>query len=114
MQPIYKELAADNNWPILLPEIGMVALALLLLVYELFGKGKGQRNLSGSIAIVGQIAILGALLAGVGKAAHGISFGGLVETSALGDFGRIFFIVSSILTSVLATTYLRKHPLAQT
>ena len=114
MQPLYKELAADNNWPILLPEIGMVALALLLLVYELFGKGKGQRNQSGSIAIVGQIAILGALLAGVGQAAHGISFGGLVETSDLGDFGRIFFIVSSILTSVLATTYLRKHPLAQT
>ena len=94
MQPLYQELAADNNWQILLPEIGMVALALLLLVYELFGKGKGKGNVSGTIAIVGQIAILGALLAGVGKAAHCISFGGLVETSDLGDFGRIFFIAS--------------------
>ena len=114
MQEIYKVFADDNKWQVLLPEIGMTALALVLLVYELFGKGAGRKNLSGSIAIVGQFAILGALLAGIGKVDHGTYFGGLVEITAIGDFGRIFFIVSSILTSALGCVYLRKHPLART
>jgi len=113
MDPIYQTLAADNNWQILLPEIGMVLLALLLVVYELFGRRKGGTNHSGTIAILGQAAILGALIAGLGKAAHGVYFGGLLETSHLGDFARVFFLVSSMLTSALGTVYLRKHPLAR-
>ena len=118
MQAIYKSFAADNHWQILLPEIAMAALALLLLVYELFGRGTGKaqknQNLSGTISIVGQLAILGALLAGAfGSTDHGIHFGGLVKTSQLGDFGRIFFLASSILTSLLACTYLKRHPLAK-
>ena len=116
MQAIYKSFAADNHWEILLPEISMVALALLLLLYELFGRGsfKSGKNHSGTIAIAGQIAILAALLSGAfGNAANGIHFGGLVKTSYLGDFGRIFFLSSSILTSLLACTYLNRHPLAK-
>ena len=116
MQAIYKSFAADNHWQVLLPEISLAALALVLLAYELFGRGTGsqQKNHSGSIAILGQVAILGALLAGAfGNTPHGLHFGGLVQTSTLGDFGRIFFLASSILTSVLACTYLNRQPLAK-
>jgi len=112
MQLIYEVLAADNPWNLLLPEIFMVVLALLLLLYDLFLKG--EQNHSGSIAIVGQILLLGLMAFGFGRSEPGIHFGGLLEISALGDFGRFFFLGCSILTSVIACTYLRRRKLAWT
>ena len=112
MHPIYSIFAADNPWNLLLPEISLVVLALFLLMYDLFLKG--ERNLSGSIAIIGQLLILLLMAAGVGKSEPGIHFGGLLKTSSIGEFGRYFFLGSSILTSVLACTYLRRRSLAWT
>ena len=113
MQHIYQVFAADNPWSQLLPEISLVVLALALLMYDLFLKG--ERNYSGTIAIVGQVLILLMMSCGCPcfNGQHGITFGGLLETSPLGDFGRFFFLGCSILTSILACTYLKRRPLAR-
>lgn len=112
MQPIYSVFAADNPWNLLLPEIAMVVLALFLLMYDLFLKG--EKNRSATIAIVGQILIIFLMALGVGRAEPGISFGGLLKSSSLSEFGRYFFLCSSVLTSILACTYLKRRSLAWT
>ena len=112
MHPIYSVFANDNPWNLLLPEIAMVVLALFLLMYDLFLKG--EKNRSGSIAILGQFIILILLAFGFGKQEYGIHFGGLLKSTNISEFGRFFFLGSSILTSVLACTYLRRRNLAWT
>jgi NADH-quinone oxidoreductase subunit N len=111
MQPIYQAFAADNPWSQILPEIAMVVLALALLMYDLFLKG--ERNRSGSIAIIGQLLIFCTLVMEGGRGEPGIHFGGLLENSPIGNFGRAFFVGCSILTSVLACTYLKRRLLAR-
>ena len=112
MHPIYSVFAQDNPWNLLIPEISMVVLALFLLMYDLFLKE--EKNHSGSIAIIGQLLLLILMALGVGRHEPGIHFGGLIKATNISEFGRFFFLGSSILTSILACTYLRRRNLAWT
>jgi len=96
-----KDLAAGNNWIAIWPEISLGCLALALLVLEIV-LPKAAHGKIPVVSILGQLGILGVLAA---------SFNGLLEQSHGGQLMRVFFLISSILVSVLARVSLAKHRL---
>lgn len=103
--------AASNQWSAILPELGLGCLALLLLVLEIVLPKSAHRSIP-AVAILGQIALLAALL--VNFAPAGLErdyFNGLLHHSRDGQFLRAFFLVSSILVCLLGTVALAKQKL---
>ena len=103
--------AADNFWLAILPEILLGLIALLLLVLELV-LPKRHHPLIPAVSIAAQLGILGALLM---HFREGLffpeSFNGLLYHSAVGQFMRVFFVLTSILVSFLGTIALAKQRL---
>ena len=101
--------AASNTWATIAPEIALGVLALLLLVLEIVFPKK-KHALIPTIAIVGQLGILVGLLLNFAPAYLGTSsFNGLLRHSETGQFLRAFFLVSSILVSLLGVVALAKQ-----
>jgi NADH-quinone oxidoreductase subunit N len=102
-----QELAAGNTWTAIWPELSLGCLALLLLVLETllprFIHGKIQ-----TFSIAGQVFILAALLLDLHTPYHE-SFNGLLVQSSAGQAMRVFFLLSSIMVSLLARASLWKH-----
>jgi NADH-quinone oxidoreductase subunit N len=96
---VLRELAAGNSWGSIWPELGLGCLALLLLVLETVLPRPAHRRIP-MVSIVGQLALLGVLLATFDRSRHE-SFNGLLMQSSLGELMRVFFLVSSILVSIL-------------
>lgn len=105
-----KAAADSNTWSTIAPEIGLGVLALLLLVLEIVFPKK-KHALIPTIAIVGQIGILLGLLFNFSPAylGQGTSFNGLLQHSETGQYLRAFFLVSSILVSLLGVVALAKQ-----
>lgn len=102
-----QELGAGNTWLAIWPELSLGGLALLLLVLETLL----PRVIHGRIqmvSIVGQVGILAALLLDL-HTPYRETFNGLLVQSSAGQVMRVFFIVSSILVSLLARASLWKH-----
>ena len=112
----YQRVADTNQWSAIFPEIILVVLALSLLLLDMFGGGKG-RELIGRVTMVGQ-ALLLVLGFTVLKDNFGIlnetTFGGLLYHSEFGQVMRLFFLVSSLLTTYLGSLFLRKNSLPST
>jgi NADH-quinone oxidoreductase subunit N len=106
-----KAAADSNTWGTIAPEIGLGVLALLLLVLEIIFPKK-KHGLIPTIAIVGQLGILVGLLLNFSPTyvtAGATSFNGLLRHSENGQFLRAFFLVSSILVSLLGIVALAKQ-----
>src|ERR1035438_3697202 len=106
---ILQHLAAGNAWGAIWPELALGCLALALLVLEIALPREAHRHIP-SIAILGQIAVLLALLLGFRGDNFGReSFNGLLVQSGPGQAMRIFFIVSAILVCLLARVSLARQ-----
>ncbi len=104
-----QHLAAGNDWGAIWPELALGCLALALLVLEIALPRRAHGHIP-SIAILGQLAVLSALLLGFHSGDAGReSFNGLLRHSAAGQGMRIFFVVSSILVCLLARVSLAKQ-----
>jgi len=106
---ILQHLAAGNAWGAIWPELALGCLALALLVLEI-ALPRGVHRHIPSIAILGQIAVLLALLLGFRGVVPGReSFNGLLLQSGPGQAMRVFFVVSSILVCLLARVSLARQ-----
>jgi len=107
---VLRDLAAGNSWWAIWPELSLGCLALFLLVLETVLPKSAHERIP-TVSIAGQLAILVALLANLGTA-NRESFDGLLVQSPLGQLMRVFFLVSSILVSILGRVSLagRKAP----
>lgn len=104
---LYKAGAA-NQWAGIMPEILVAGLALLLLVLEILLPKK--KEIIPGVAILGQVAILVSLAVNFYSPWVGTTnFNGLLLHSAQGQFMRLFFVLTSLLVSVLGTVALAKQ-----
>ncbi len=110
------EYTDTNQWSAILPEIILVVLALSLLLVDMFG-GKRGKDLVGRVAVFGQLILLG-LGFSVLRDNLGVldqeTFSGMLYHSEFGQVMRLFFLVSSILTSFLGSIFLKKQSLPGT
>jgi len=115
--------AADSNrWGAIAPEVALGCLALLLLVLEMVLPRPAHRAIP-LVAIAGQAVLLVALLASFcagasGGAACGLAaylgsetFNGLLVHTRDGQFMRAFFLLTSLLVSVLGQVSLARRQL---
>lgn len=110
MSPELIQAAADNRWAAIAPEISLGCLALFLLVLEIF-LPKKKHAVIPTLAIVGQLGLLiGFLwnLRGGPFVAHE-TFNGLLRHTQEGQFMRVFFMLTSILVSILGVVALAKQ-----
>ncbi|HRE80641.1 MAG TPA: NADH-quinone oxidoreductase subunit N [Opitutaceae bacterium] len=101
--------AADNRWVAILPELLLGCLALLLLVLEIV-LPKKQHGIIPTFSIVGQLGILVGTLVNFRTEFIGQeTFNGLLYHSMSGQFLRVFFLLTSILVSILGVVSLAKQ-----
>ena len=106
-----RELAAGNSWGSIWPELSLGCLALFLLVLETM-LPKAQHARIQMVSILGQLAILAVLLSNFSVPYRG-AFNGLLMLSPAGQLMRVFFLLSSILVSILARASLAKQRVAK-
>ncbi len=110
MNPALLRFVSDSNdWNAIMPELLLGCLALFLLVLEI-ALPKKQHALIPGVAILGQLAVLLGLLINFNVVfEHPVTFGGLLYHSHSGQLMRIFFLLSSVLVSLLGTIALAKQ-----
>jgi len=112
----FRIIAETNHWSLLLPEIYLVTLALVLLVFEMIFR-RQDILLIVRVGLWGQVLLLGLMalsyLDGFPKESES-SFAGLVLQTPVTEVMRLFFVTGSLLVSYLATTYLKKQNLPRT
>tara|TARA_R100000027_G_scaffold52103_3_gene40858 strand:+ start:35325 stop:36845 length:1521 start_codon:yes stop_codon:yes gene_type:complete len=113
---VFKQISDTNRWGLLLPEIYLVGLALILLVFEMLFR-RQDLLLIVRVAIWGQVLLLGLMvlqyLEGFPTGSV-TAFSGLLTQTPATEVMRLFFVAGSILVSFLATTYLRRQNLPRT
>jgi len=110
--------AADSNrWAAILPEVSLGCLALLLLALEMLLPRTAHRAIP-VVAIAGQVGLLTLLILGLGTGAgFGVAylgtetFNGLLLHTRDGQFMRVFFLLTSLLVSVLGVVSLGRRNL---
>lgn len=110
MSPELLKAAAESNlWMAISPELTLGCLALFLLVLEVF-LPKNRHGIIPAVAIVGQIGVLLGLLVNFQTPHVGTeTFAGLLRHTQEGQFMRVFFVLSSLLVSVLGVIALAKQ-----
>lgn len=109
MSPELIKAAADNRWVTISPEIALGCLALFLLVLEVF-LPKKKHTVIPAIAIAGQIGLLLGLVWNFQAPYLGTeSFNGLLRHTQESQFMRVFFLLSSVLVSILGVVALAKQ-----
>jgi len=99
----------SNHWGALWPELAVGCLALLLLLIEILLPRRAHKGIP-AVAILGQIAVLGGILVHFHRAGFGHPiFNGLLLLTPLGQAMRVFFLVASILSCVLARVSLARQ-----
>jgi NADH-quinone oxidoreductase subunit N len=103
-----REAAAQNSWAAIWPEISLGCLALFLLVLEILTP-KAHHGKIPAWSILGQLAILACLLFNFDPSSRS-TFNGLLMLSPDGELMRVFFLISSILVTILARVSLQRQP----
>jgi NADH-quinone oxidoreductase subunit N len=103
---LLKQIAETNQWWAIGPELILACAALGLLVMEIV-LPKDQHRFIPIYAILAQAMVLVAVLVNFKSGWAGQElFGGLIQVSASGQIGRLFFLLSSLLVCFLATVCL--------
>ncbi|HEY9153908.1 MAG TPA: NADH-quinone oxidoreductase subunit N [Opitutaceae bacterium] len=106
---VFRIAAEQNNWWAIMPEIMLGALAVILLILEILIP-KRDHHLIPGFSIVGQVAILIGLIIGYRSPfLNETTFDHLVKLTPEAQFMRIFFVVGSILVSILGVIALAKQ-----
>ncbi|HEU5078159.1 MAG TPA: NADH-quinone oxidoreductase subunit N [Opitutaceae bacterium] len=102
--------AEQNRWAAILPEVVLGCLALMLLVLEIVLPKRDQKIIP-IFAIFGQIVVLAGMIFTYRSDFIGDDslFGGMVRQTAESQFMRIFFVIASILVSILGVIALAKQ-----
>jgi NADH-quinone oxidoreductase subunit N len=109
----FQSLAASNQWGGIMPEILVGGLALLLLVIEILLPK--QKEIIPGVAILGLVSILVAVVVHYNTAwMDQVNFDGLLRHSASGQFMRVFFLVTALFVSTLATVALARQRVPKT
>lgn len=107
----FVEFYSSNDWTAIWPELALALAALTILVIDLFGKDKSSGR-TGLFAIAFQAVLLVAhLISYISENSQNSYFSGMIEQSLLSDVMRTFFLLSSLLVSILAHRYLRQNRL---
>jgi len=110
---LLREMAAGNAWWSIWPELGLGCLALLLLVLETVLPAAAHRRIP-AVSILGQLALLVAVLLTFDCSAAHETFNGLIGLSPTGEFFRVYFLLSSLLVSILARVNLARQAVPRT
>jgi NADH-quinone oxidoreductase subunit N len=110
---LLRESAASNTWGALWPELGLGSLALLLLLLEAVLPARAHRHL-GAVSILGQLLLLAGLALGGSRPAPHQAFNGLIGFTEHTGLFRVFFILSSLLATILAQVALARQKLPRT
>jgi NADH-quinone oxidoreductase subunit N len=103
---LLKTVADSNQWWAIGPEMILGCAALGLLVLEII-LPKDQHRIIPHFAIVAQAMVLVAVLLNFNVYLdQQVLFGGLIQLSLPGQFGRVFFLLSSLLVCFLGTVCL--------
>jgi NADH-quinone oxidoreductase subunit N len=103
-----RELAEGNTWGAIWPELSLGCLALLLLVLETVLPRRAHSRIP-AVSVLGQLVILALLVApGAATPVRG-AFDGLLVLSPAGQLMRVFFVLSSIMVSLLARASLARQ-----
>ncbi len=109
MSPELIQAAADNRWAVIAPELSLGCLALFLLVLEIF-LPKKRHAVIPTVAIVGQIGLLIGLIVNFQVPyLNTETFNGLLRHTEESQFMRVFFLLSSILVSLLGVIALARQ-----
>lgn len=101
--------SAANTWASIAPELLLGCLALFLLVLEIV-LPKKQHGVISSVSIAGQLAVLATVLFNYRNGFIGQeAFNGLIRHSEHGQAMRVFFLLTSVLVSVLGVVSLAKQ-----
>ena len=106
---VLQNLAANNLWSAITPEIMLGVLALALLVIELLFP-KRQHQMVPVAALVGLLCVLGNVLATFHNPYVGTeTFNGLLRHTRDGQIMRIFFLLATVMVCLLARVSLAKQ-----
>ena len=106
---VLQNLAANNLWGAITPEIMLGVLALALLVIELLFP-KRQHQMVPVAALVGLLCVLGNVLATFHNPYVGTeTFNGLLRHTRDGQIMRIFFLLAAVMVCLLARVSLVKQ-----
>jgi NADH-quinone oxidoreductase subunit N len=106
---LLQHLAAGNAWGAIRPEIALGCLALALLVFDVL-LPKAARAQIGTVAILGQLAVLADVLWHFHSVYLGRDlFNGLLAFTLAGQAMRVFLLLASILVCLLARVTLARR-----
>jgi NADH-quinone oxidoreductase subunit N len=106
---VLQNLAANNLWGAIMPEIMLGVLALALLVIELLFP-KQQHQMVPLAALVGLLCVLGNVLATFHNPHVGTeTFNGLLRHTRDGQIMRVFFLLAALMVCLLARVSLAKQ-----
>ena len=106
---VLQNLAANNLWSAIVPEILLASLALALLVIELLFP-KQQHQMVPMAALVGLVCVLGTVLVNFHSPHLGTeTFNGLLRHSRDGQIMRVFFLLAALMVCLLARVSLAKQ-----
>lgn len=107
----YQSLANANTWSAIAPELALGLLALGLLIFEMV-LPRTQHRLIPRIALLGQLVIAGFVLwSSTQDPLRGLSFGGLLNHTGIGDAFRVFFLLTGALVTWLGIVALERQTL---
>jgi NADH-quinone oxidoreductase subunit N len=107
---LLQQLAAGNAWGSIRPEIMLGVVALALLVLDLVVPKRAPAAVAGA-ALLGQLVVLADVLWHFHSAWLGQdTFNGLLRVSLAGQAMRVFLLLASILTVLLARVTLARRP----
>ncbi|HEY0944848.1 MAG TPA: NADH-quinone oxidoreductase subunit N [Opitutaceae bacterium] len=102
-------LAANNAWAAIAPELMLGCIALFLLVLEIM-LPRAQHKVIPSFALVGQLAVLIWVAYDYRNVFLGQeTFNGLLLHTGAGQFMRVFFLIASVLVTILGAVALAKQ-----
>ena len=106
----FVHLYSTNDWGLIWPEIALALAAIAVLGIDLFGKPGQSTGKTGLIAVVFQAALLVGHLLSYLFWNHPVfsdeSFSGMLTTGFKNEVMRSFFLLSSLLVSILGYRYL--------
>lgn len=109
MTQLLQNAAASNLWGAIMPELLLGCLALFLLVLEIV-LPKRQHDVIPAVAVLGQLALLVGFLLNFRSGYVGTeTFSGLIRHTHGGQIMRLFFLLTSLLVSILGVVSLAKQ-----